>query len=31
MPGYGPLTDRHNTTFEQLDEALIRAAFFKEE
>jgi hypothetical protein len=25
------LTDRHNTTFDQLDEALIRAAFFKEE
>jgi hypothetical protein len=31
MPGGGPLTDRHNTTFDQLDEAQIRAAFFKEE
>ena len=25
MPGWGPLTDRHNTTFDTLDEALINA------
>ena len=30
MPGHGPLTDRHNTLFAQLDEATIRAHFFKE-
>jgi hypothetical protein len=29
IPGGGPLTDLHNTTFDQLDEALIRATFFK--
>ncbi|MDP2816950.1 MAG: hypothetical protein Q8O29_01485 [Polaromonas sp.] len=26
IPGGGPLTDRHNTTFAALDEALIRAS-----
>jgi hypothetical protein len=31
MPCGGPLTDRHNTTFDQLDEAQIRAVFFNEE
>ena len=31
IPGGGPLTDQHNTTMAQLDEAQIRAAFFKEE
>lgn len=25
MPGWGPLTERHNTTFVALDEALINA------
>ncbi|WP_296499404.1 hypothetical protein [Rhodoferax sp.] len=25
IPGGGPLTDRHNTTFDSLDEALISA------
>ena len=25
IPGGGPLTDRHNTTFDALDEALINA------
>ena len=25
IPGGGPLTDRHNTTFEALDEVLISA------
>ena len=25
MPGWGSLTDRHNTTFGTLDEALINA------
>ena len=30
MPGHGPLTDRHNTSFAQLDEATIRAHFFKD-
>ena len=30
MPGHGPLTDRHNACFDRLDEALIRAQFFKE-
>lgn len=25
IPGGGPLTDRHNTTFDALDEALISA------
>ena len=25
MPGWGSLTDRHNTTFDTLDEALINA------
>jgi hypothetical protein len=30
MPGHGPLTDRHNTPFAQLDEATIRTHFFKE-
>ncbi len=28
IPGGGPLTDRHNTPFLQLDEARIRAQFF---
>jgi hypothetical protein len=28
IPGGGPLTDRHNTSLAQLDEALIRATFF---
>ena len=31
VPGGGPLTDRHNTTFGQLDEAQIRSTFFKED
>jgi hypothetical protein len=31
MPGGGALTDRHNATFDQLDEAQIRTAFFKED
>jgi hypothetical protein len=31
IPGGGPLTDRHNATFDQLDEALIRATFFDKE
>ena len=30
MPGHGPLTQWHNTCFDRLDEALIRAQFFKE-
>ncbi len=30
MPGHGPLTDRHNACFAQLDEATIRARFFEE-
>jgi hypothetical protein len=30
VPGGGPLTDRHNWCFAQLDEALIRAQFFEE-
>lgn len=30
LPGGGPLTDRHNTCFAQLDEAQIRAQFFEE-
>ena len=30
MPGHGPLTDRHNTRFDRLDEATIRAQFFEE-
>jgi hypothetical protein len=30
MPGHGPLTDRHNACFDRLDEAFIRAEFFKE-
>ena len=30
MPGHGPLTDRHNTRFDRLDEAIIRAQFFKD-
>ena len=30
MPGHGPLTDRHNSCFAQLDEATIRAQFFKD-
>ena len=25
MPGWGPLTDQHNTTFELLDEVLINS------
>mgnify|MGYP000167308424 CR=1 FL=1 len=25
MPGWGPLTDEHNTTFDTLDESLINA------
>lgn len=28
LPGGGPLTDRHNTTLAELDEALIREQFF---
>jgi hypothetical protein len=31
IPGGGPLTARHNTTLAELDEAPIRADFFKEE
>ncbi len=31
IPGGGPLTERHNTTMAQLDEAQIQAIFFKEE
>jgi hypothetical protein len=31
IPGGGPLTDRHNATFDKLDEAQIQAAFFKED
>ena len=30
MPGHGPLTQWHNSCFDQLDEALIRARFFEE-
>ena len=30
MPGHGPLTERHNTRFDQLDEAIIRSQFFKD-
>jgi hypothetical protein len=30
MPGHGPLTDWHNTRFDRLDEAIIRAQFFKD-
>ncbi len=30
MPGYGPLTEWHNTCFAQLDEATIRDQFFKD-
>jgi hypothetical protein len=30
LPGGGPLTDRHNTTLAELDEALIRDQFFQE-
>jgi hypothetical protein len=30
LPGHGPLTDRHNTRFDRLDEAIIRAQFFKD-
>jgi hypothetical protein len=30
MPGHGPLTDRHNTCFDRLEEATIRAQFFEE-
>jgi hypothetical protein len=30
MPGHGPLTDRHNTRFDRLEEATIRAQFFEE-
>ena len=30
FPGGGPLTERHNTPFAQLDEARIRAQFFEE-
>ena len=30
MPGHGPLTDRHNTRVDRLDEATIRAQFFKD-
>jgi hypothetical protein len=30
MPGHGPLTDRHNACFDRLDEAIIRAQFFKD-
>ena len=28
VPGGGPLTERHNMTFAQLDESEIRAQFF---
>lgn len=28
LPGGGPLTDRHNTPFTQLDTAQIKAQFF---
>ena len=31
MPGEGPLTHRHNTTFDPLDEDQIRTAFFNED
>ena len=31
IPGGGPLTDRHNATFDQLDETLIRTTFFDKE
>ena len=30
MPGHGPLTAWHNTCFTHLDEATIRAQFFKD-
>lgn len=30
MPGHGPLTDWHNTTFAQLDEDQIRSQFFQD-
>lgn len=30
MPGHGPLTDRHNTRVDRLDEATIRTQFFKD-
>ncbi len=30
MPGHGPLTQWHNACFDRLDEAFIRAEFFKE-
>jgi hypothetical protein len=30
MPGHGPLTDRHNTRFDRLEESTIRAQFFEE-
>ncbi|PUE49375.1 hypothetical protein B9Z47_07875 [Limnohabitans sp. 2KL-1] len=30
MPGHGPLTAWHNSSFAQLDEAIIRAQFFQE-
>lgn len=30
MPGHGPLTDWHNATFAQLDEAIVRSHFFEE-
>ena len=30
LPGEGPLTDRHNTIFQQLDEAVISSQFFQE-
>lgn len=29
LPGGGPLTDRHNTPFTQLDTAQIKAQFFE--
>ncbi|WP_396437750.1 hypothetical protein [Limnohabitans sp.] len=30
MPGHGPLTHLHNTRFDRLDEAIVRAQFFKD-
>ncbi len=30
LPGGGPLTDRHNLTVAQLDEATVRGLFFQE-
>lgn len=30
VPGGGPLTDRHNSTFLHLDASVIRAQFFQD-